>query len=91
MSRAGNTLQGHRSAEESPPPSERVSPVRTFADWQDPAPGYREADLIAHCGGSMAGRLVHTFVLTDVATGWTECVALAARDQPLIAEALERV
>lgn len=66
-------------------------PVRTFADWQDPAPGYREADLVAHCGGSMAGSLVHTFVLTDGATGWTECVAWAARDQHLIVEAIERV
>ena len=66
-------------------------PIRTFADWQDPAPGYREADLVAHCGGFMAGSLVHTFVLTDVATGWTECVALAARDQSLIVEAIEQV
>ena len=66
-------------------------PVRTFADWNDPAPGYLEADLVVHGGGSMAGSIVHTFVLTDVATGWTECLALAARDQHLIVEALERV
>ena len=66
-------------------------PVRTFADWQDPAPGYMEADLVVHGGGSMAGSMVHTFVLTDVATGWTECLALAARDQHLIVEALEQV
>jgi hypothetical protein len=66
-------------------------PVRTFADWNDPAPGYLEADLVVHGGGSMAGSIVHTFVLTDVATGWTECIALAARDQHLIVEAIERV
>ena len=66
-------------------------PVRTFADGNDPAPGYLEADLVVHGGGSMAGSIVHTFVLTDVATGWTECLALAARDQHLIVEALERV
>jgi hypothetical protein len=23
-------------------------PVRTFADWGDPAPGYFEADLVSH-------------------------------------------
>jgi hypothetical protein len=31
-------------------------PVRTFADWNDPAPGYLEADLVVHggpCSGSM--------------------------------------
>ena len=53
-------------------------PVRTLADWNNPAPGYLEAELVVHGGASMAGRLVHSFVLTDVATGWTECLALAA-------------
>ncbi len=66
-------------------------PVRTFADGNDPAPGYLEADLVVHGGGSMADSIVHSFVLTDVATGWTECLALAARDQHLIVEAIERV
>ena len=44
-------------------------PVRTFGDWQDPAPGFVEADLVAHCGGSMAGSFVWTLVLTDIASG----------------------
>jgi len=65
--------------------------VRTFADWNDPAPGYMEADLVAHSGGSMAGSIVHSFVLTDVATGWTECIALVARDQAMIVDALSRL
>jgi hypothetical protein len=69
----------------------RSIPVRTFGDWKDPEPGYMEADLVAHCGGSMAGSVVHTLVLTDIATGWTECVPLIARDQSLIVEALERI
>ena len=45
-------------------------PVRTFGDWQDPAPGFVEADLVAHCGSSMAGSFVWTLVLTDIASGW---------------------
>lgn len=69
----------------------RSIPIRTFGDWKDPEPGYMEADLVAHCGGSMAGSVVHTLVLTDIATGWTECVPLIARDQALIVEALERI
>ena len=32
-------------------------PVRTFADWQDPPPGFVEVDLVVHCGGVMAGSL----------------------------------
>ena len=31
-------------------------PVRTFGDWKDPAPGFVEADLVAHCGGGMERR-----------------------------------
>lgn len=69
----------------------RSIPIRTFADWKDPAPGYMEADLVAHSGGSMAGSIVHSFALTDVATGWTECIALLARDQTMIVDALSRL
>jgi len=64
-------------------------PVRTFADWDEPAPGYFEIDMVAHCGGTMAGSFVHTLVATDVCTGWTECLPLLAREQDIVAEALE--
>jgi hypothetical protein len=45
--------------------------VRTFGDWKDPAPGYFEMDLVAHCGKSVAGSYAHSLVLTDIASGWT--------------------
>lgn len=28
----------------------RSVPVRTFSDWDDPAPGFVEADLVSHSG-----------------------------------------
>jgi len=28
----------------------RSIPIRTFGDWNDPEPGYMEADLVAQCG-----------------------------------------
>src|SRR5437870_1794284 len=46
------------------PSVRRSVPVRTFADWKDPTPGCMEADLVAHCGGTMEGSFVHTLVLT---------------------------
>lgn len=55
--------------------------VRTFADWDDLRPGFLEADLVAHCGPSAEGSFLHTLVLVDVATGWTECVALLRRSE----------
>ena len=67
----------------------RKIPVRTFGDWGDPPPGFFEGDLVAHCGGSMAGSFLHTFVLTDIASGWTDGVPLLVREQGLVTEALE--
>lgn len=69
----------------------RRVPVRTFADWDDPPPGYLEIDLVAHGGGLAEGSFVHTLVLTDIASGWTECVALVMREQSLVVEAITRI
>ena len=66
-------------------------PVRTFGDWQDPAPGFVEADLVAHCGSSMAGSFVWTLVLTDIASGWTECVPLLVRAAGVVVDAVDRL
>jgi hypothetical protein len=65
--------------------------VRTFSDWGEPPPGFAEVDLVAHSGPSMAGAFAWTLVLTDVATGWTECVPLPCRDGALVVEALTRL
>jgi hypothetical protein len=65
-------------------------PVRTFAGWEDAQPGFLEADLVAHCGGHTQGSYLYTLTLTDVATGWTECLPLLARTADLVVAALER-
>jgi len=66
----------------------RSIPVRTFSDWQDPPPGFVEADLVAHSGPSARGSFIQTLVLTDIATGWTECAPLLVREQKLLSEVL---
>jgi len=69
----------------------RSVPVRTFAGWEDPPPGFVEADLVAHSGPVTKGSFVHTLVLTDIATGWTECAPLLVREQRLLTEAATAV
>lgn len=69
----------------------RSVPIRTFGDWGEPSPGYMEVDLVAHCGGDASGSFVNTLVLTDIASGWTECVPLLVRDSALVVEALTRL
>jgi hypothetical protein len=67
-------------------------PVRTFADWRDPPPGFFEIDMVQHCGGPKTdGDFVHTLTMTDIATGWSECVAMRMREQMLIVGAFEQV
>src|SRR5204863_2998550 len=66
----------------------RSVPVRTFDDWDNPPPGFVEADLVAHSGPVARGSFVQTLVLTDIATGWTECAPLLVREQRLLTEVL---
>ena len=66
----------------------RSIPIRTSADWNDPAPGFVEADLVAHSGPSARGSFIQTLVLTDIATGWTECAPLIVREQTLLSTVL---
>jgi Integrase core domain len=67
-------------------------PVRTFADWGDPPPGYFECDMVEHCGGiKEGGNYVHSLTLTDIHSGWTECVALTIREQTLVVAGIDVV
>ncbi len=69
----------------------RSVPVRTFDDWDDPPPGFIEADLVAHSGPVSRGSFLQTLVLTDIATGWTECAPLLVREQRLLTEVLSEL
>ena len=84
-------VSGQRARRRAIPAVQRNVPVRTFADWDAPLPGDMEADLVSHGGDSAAGSFVHTLTLTDVASGWTECVALVVRDGALVVAALEQL
>jgi hypothetical protein len=73
------------------PEIRRRIPIRTFGDWNDPPPGSMEMDLVAHCGEVNRGSYVNSLVLTDIASGWTECAPLVVRESGLLVEALERI
>ncbi|KAA0997894.1 transposase family protein [Paraburkholderia panacisoli] len=70
----------------------RAVPIRTFNDWNDPLPGYLEVDFVEHCGGTkIDGDFVHSFVMTDIATAWTECLPMPSRSSAFVLEHVERV
>jgi hypothetical protein len=63
-------------------------PARTFAAWDDTRPGFLEVDLVAHCGGRADGAFLYTLTLTDVGTGWTDCLPLLHRSEHAVLQAL---
>ncbi len=49
--------------------------------WDIKEPGHFEVDLVYHSGQSTAGEYGHTIQMVDVATGWSERVAVMGRGQ----------
>lgn len=72
-------------------------PSRNAPQTSDPdphlpglVPGFLEADLVAHCGRQAEGGYLYTLILTDIATGWTECLPLLYRSRETVLAALQR-
>jgi len=64
-------------------------PLRTYTPWDEQRPGFMEIDLVAHCGESVAGQFLNTLTCTDIATGWTECLALLYRSQEQVHQGIQ--
>lgn len=66
-------------------------PIRTFAEWDDQRPGFVEIDLVGHDGGVAAGDYCQTLDLTDVASTWTETMAVRNKAQAWVFEAIKKL
>ncbi|BCL83739.1 transposase family protein [Ktedonobacteria bacterium brp13] len=94
---ADRLLQAHRyihphslATTKAGPLLKQQIPIRTYAQWDEAKPGFLEVDLVAHCGGRLQGGCLYTITLTDVATGWTECLPLLNRGREAVLAALQR-
>ena len=85
-----NATRAKKPRRAEPEPRRRIR-MRTFADWNEPLPGSMEMDLVAHCGAVNRGSYVHSLVMTDVASGWTEAAPLVVRDGGMVVETIERI
>jgi hypothetical protein len=65
-------------------PAERIA-------WDEVEAGHFEVDLVHHCGVSASGHYVHTLQMIDVATGWSERVALLGRSYRVVRDGFERI
>src|SRR5450432_2812614 len=67
----------------------RRIPMRRIP-WDEGRPGHFEVDLVHHCGASAEGQYVHTLQMIDVATGWSERVAVLGRSYLVMADGFRR-
>jgi hypothetical protein len=87
LSSVRSTASRRKKRKPSTKASQQI-PIRTFADWNEPEPGFLEIDFVSHGGTSMEGVFLWSLVATDVCSGWTEMVPLLAREQSLVVEGL---
>ncbi len=67
----------------------REVPMKRIA-WDIAEPGHFETDLVHHCGREASGEYVHTLQMIDVATGWSERMAVLGRGYQVMQAAFRR-
>jgi len=82
--------QLRRGAPRPPNPFLHDTPMQRLS-WDIQTPGYFEVDLVHHCGSSSHGEYVHTLQLVDVASGWSERVALLGRSYRVVEDGFRRI
>jgi len=68
----------------------REIPIGRIA-WNEAEPGHFEVDLVHHAGMSASGQYVHSLQMVDVATGWSERVAVLGRSYLVMEDGFRRI
>jgi hypothetical protein len=91
-------LRKHRSHKQHLPRKgpERANQLRKEVPmkripWDTREPGHLEVDLVHHGGESTTGDYAHTIQLIDVATGWSERLAVLGRGQMAMEAGFRRI
>jgi hypothetical protein len=63
----------------------------TRIPWQEEEPGHFEVDLVHHCGPAASGEYLHTIQMVDVATAWSERVAVLGRSYLAMENGFSRI
>lgn len=59
--------------------------------WDEQEPGHFEVDLVHHCGSCASGEYACTLQMIDIATGWSERVAVLGRSFLVMQDAFRRI
>lgn len=66
-------------------------PVKIASDFDTGQVGQVQVGYVEHCGRSTGGQYIHTVSTVDIASGWWEGEAIAARTQEATRQALEGI
>jgi len=59
--------------------------------WDIPEAGHFEVDLVHHGGETAHGEYIHTLQMVDIATGWSEIVAVFGRSYRVMADGFDYI
>jgi hypothetical protein len=65
-------------------------PIKT-SSWDEKRSGFGELDTVAHCGSSASGEFIFSLTYTDIATQWTESMAVMGKGQRGIVNGLGNI
>lgn len=62
-----------------------------YGRWDETVPGWCETDTVAHCGEQLEGAFIYSLNLSDVATSWSEQVAIMGNGERAAVAAIDAV
>ena len=62
-----------------------------YGRWDETSPGWCETDTVAHCGETLADTFIYSLNLTDVATSWSEQIAIMGKGERATVAGLDRL
>ena len=65
-------------------------PIR-ITNWDTRRIGFMEMDTVAHCGDQLAGDFIYSLDMVEIATGWSEQVAVMGKGEEGIVKAIEAI
>ena len=65
--------------------------IRTSSDWDENRPGFGEIDLVSHGGGDERGDFAQSLCFTDIASTWSDSVAVRNKAQFHVFNGLQKV
>lgn len=65
-------------------------PIR-ITNWDTTAIGFMEMDTVAHCGDVLSGEFVYSLDMVEIATGWSEQIAVMGKGEAGIVKAIETI